>query len=362
MITIMVALKCRVCLPTPRKILNMLGKRLETVFALVLWEETKYYTATVDHQEPSPEQKEQDERKEKKNELHQNTKVKKCVKILHDVKMDFFEKPGQQENHIRACLPGQNSETGFLHPKIQCLEFHMSFVICCDKDRHGDGPLQPPSCADMVFQGRKGKKTLKERGLEGATEQSLCLDVVLRGGGSCSQCVQAYQRYDQHAQEKYEEFEVMLQKYLQSDEYSVKSCPEDCKAGVMEKEGREKGKGRKKSGRNVRKSLSVTRLKEIEDSFHIFQKQFENQSNTTQLIEIINNSSTEYRSVGQTTKNGLHVLKRSWSTLLLVSWAFPFDCTVFHITLHGTVLENNAHEFNLLKILSKSYHQKAILQ
>lgn len=57
--------------------------------------------------------------------------------------------------------------------RIQCLEFHMSFVICCDKDRHGDGPLQPPSCADMVFQGRKGKKTLKERGLEGATEQSL---------------------------------------------------------------------------------------------------------------------------------------------------------------------------------------------
>lgn len=25
---------------------------------------------------------------------------------------------GQQENHIRACLRGQNSETGFLHPKF----------------------------------------------------------------------------------------------------------------------------------------------------------------------------------------------------------------------------------------------------
>lgn len=46
-------------------------------------------------------------------------------------------------------------------------------------------------------------------------------------------------------------------------------------AGVVEKEDREKG--RKKSGRNVRKSLYVTRLKEIEDSFHISQKQFENQ-------------------------------------------------------------------------------------
>ncbi|NXI92192.1 F155A protein, partial [Psophia crepitans] len=66
-------------------------------------------------------------------------------------------------------------------------------------------------------------------GLSNPDTLNCSLDVVLREGGSCSQCVQAYQRYDQHAQEKYEEFEVMLQKYLQSDEYSVKSCPEDCK-------------------------------------------------------------------------------------------------------------------------------------
>ncbi|KAJ7410185.1 hypothetical protein BTVI_54068 [Pitangus sulphuratus] len=108
---------------------------------------------------------------------------------------------------------------------MQSPEFHMPFVICYDKDRHGNRPLQPPSCMDMVFHGHKRK----ERGVESGTKQFLRLDVVLRGEGSCSQCVQAYQRYDQHAQEKYEEFEVMLQKYLQSDEYSVKSCPEDCK-------------------------------------------------------------------------------------------------------------------------------------
>ncbi|XP_073425574.1 NALCN channel auxiliary factor 1 [Dendrobates tinctorius] len=46
----------------------------------------------------------------------------------------------------------------------------------------------------------------------------------------CRQCVQAYRGYDQHAQEKYQEFEVLLQKYLQSDEYSVISCSGDCKA------------------------------------------------------------------------------------------------------------------------------------
>lgn len=69
-------------------------------------------------------------------------------------------------------------------------------------------------------------------GLSNPDTLNCSLDVVLKGEGSCSQCVQAYQRYDQHAQEKYEEFEVMLQKYLQSDEYSVKSCPEDCKVGA----------------------------------------------------------------------------------------------------------------------------------
>ncbi|NWI75201.1 F155B protein, partial [Dryoscopus gambensis] len=66
-------------------------------------------------------------------------------------------------------------------------------------------------------------------GLSNPDTLNCSLDVVLKGEGSCSQCVQAYQRYDQHAQEKYEEFEVVLQKYLQSEEYSVKSCPEDCK-------------------------------------------------------------------------------------------------------------------------------------
>ncbi|KAI6078695.1 Transmembrane protein FAM155A [Aix galericulata] len=42
-------------------------------------------------------------------------------------------------------------------------------------------------------------------GLSNPDTLNCSLDVVLRGGGSCSQCVQAYQRYDQHAQEKYEE-------------------------------------------------------------------------------------------------------------------------------------------------------------
>ncbi|XP_053240402.1 NALCN channel auxiliary factor 1 isoform X2 [Podarcis raffonei] len=51
--------------------------------------------------------------------------------------------------------------------------------------------------------------------------------------GSCRRCVLAYQNYDQQAQDRYREFELVLQKYLQAEEYSVKSGPEDCKVGVL---------------------------------------------------------------------------------------------------------------------------------
>uniref|UniRef100_A0A8D2Q1N1 Family with sequence similarity 155 member B n=1 Tax=Varanus komodoensis TaxID=61221 RepID=A0A8D2Q1N1_VARKO len=43
-------------------------------------------------------------------------------------------------------------------------------------------------------------------------------------------CLEAYQRLDQHAQEKYEEFDLLLEKYLQAEDYSVRSCVQDCKA------------------------------------------------------------------------------------------------------------------------------------
>uniref|UniRef100_A0A8C3XEH6 Family with sequence similarity 155 member B n=1 Tax=Cyanoderma ruficeps TaxID=181631 RepID=A0A8C3XEH6_9PASS len=64
---------------------------------------------------------------------------------------------------------------------------------------------------------------------------NLMVDLVVAaagalGGEACSSCVQAYQRLDQHAQEKYEEFDLLLEKYLQSEEYSVRSCLTDCKA------------------------------------------------------------------------------------------------------------------------------------
>lgn len=60
--------------------------------------------------------------------------------------------------------------------KVRRLEFHVPPVICCDKGRHGDGPPQPPSCVDMVFQGHIGKESLKARGPAGGTEQSLGRD------------------------------------------------------------------------------------------------------------------------------------------------------------------------------------------
>ncbi|XP_077199883.1 NALCN channel auxiliary factor 1 [Paroedura picta] len=47
--------------------------------------------------------------------------------------------------------------------------------------------------------------------------------------GACSRCVRAFQRDDRQARERYREFELVLQKYLQAEEYSVQSGPEDCK-------------------------------------------------------------------------------------------------------------------------------------
>ena len=73
----MVALRGRVCLPTPSKTLNMPGKGLEAVFALVLWEEVSVTQAQLAIRSCLQKQKrEQDERKEKKNELQQNVRVK----------------------------------------------------------------------------------------------------------------------------------------------------------------------------------------------------------------------------------------------------------------------------------------------
>ncbi|XP_070616241.1 NALCN channel auxiliary factor 2 [Erythrolamprus reginae] len=61
---------------------------------------------------------------------------------------------------------------------------------------------------------------------------NLLLDFLsgARRGEACSSCLEAYQRLDQHAQEKYEEFELLLDKYLQAEDYSVRSCIRDCKA------------------------------------------------------------------------------------------------------------------------------------
>uniref|UniRef100_A0ACB8FKA0 Uncharacterized protein n=1 Tax=Sphaerodactylus townsendi TaxID=933632 RepID=A0ACB8FKA0_9SAUR len=51
--------------------------------------------------------------------------------------------------------------------------------------------------------------------------------------GACRRCVRAFQRSDQQAQERYREFELVLQKYLQADEYSVQSGPDDCKNSCL---------------------------------------------------------------------------------------------------------------------------------
>eukprot|EP00062_Callorhinchus_milii_P008890 gi/632952088/ref/XP_007891659.1/ PREDICTED: transmembrane protein FAM155A [Callorhinchus milii] len=67
-------------------------------------------------------------------------------------------------------------------------------------------------------------------GMSNPDSLNCSLNMVMNGDlAVCSNCIQAYQRLDQHAQEKYEEFEILFQKYLQSEEYSVKTCIDECK-------------------------------------------------------------------------------------------------------------------------------------
>ncbi|XP_008105203.3 NALCN channel auxiliary factor 1 isoform X2 [Anolis carolinensis] len=72
----------------------------------------------------------------------------------------------------------------------------------------------------------------EEEDLDGDGEEEEEGEGGPRGGQwlrSCRRCVLAFQSYDQQARERYREFELVLQKYLQAEEYSVQSGPEECK-------------------------------------------------------------------------------------------------------------------------------------
>ncbi|XP_012578607.1 PREDICTED: transmembrane protein FAM155A [Condylura cristata] len=139
---------------------------------------------------------------------------------------------------LETCYP-QGASSG------QCFTVESADTVCARNwsqgvaargaERQGRGPHPTPlwNLADFYLS-FCNSYTLWElfSGLSSPNTLNCSLDVVLKEGGemtTCRQCVEAYQDYDHHAQEKYEEFESVLHKYLQSEEYSVKSCPEDCK-------------------------------------------------------------------------------------------------------------------------------------
>ncbi|XP_069492675.1 NALCN channel auxiliary factor 1 [Ambystoma mexicanum] len=141
---------------------------------------------------------------------------------LTRVKKDIFLR-----NFTKPLCPLENYDP-FSPPSSQCFSVDDAEYVCRTLN---EGPGRNLSDLHLSF---CNSYTLSDlvAGLSNP-ETSNCSGDVVRHGDvpRCRQCVQAYQRYDQHAQEKYEEFEILLQKYLQSDEYSVKSCSEDCKVG-----------------------------------------------------------------------------------------------------------------------------------
>ncbi|XP_038673655.1 transmembrane protein FAM155A isoform X1 [Scyliorhinus canicula] len=130
---------------------------------------------------------------------------------------------------LETCSPHCLSEQWFLVEDAES--------VCASVQgghRHGPAPLSLsnfhlPFCDSY---------TLSElfAGMPTPEGSSCHLSLVLDGDATvCVQCVETYQRLDQHAQEKYDEFQVLFQKYLQSGEYSVKSCMEECKYQLGQK-------------------------------------------------------------------------------------------------------------------------------
>ncbi|KAI4581623.1 hypothetical protein MJG53_010066 [Ovis ammon polii x Ovis aries] len=145
---------------------------------------------------------------------------------------------------LETCYP-QGASSG------QCFTVESADAVCArnwsrgaaargDQRQQTWGPPQPTPLWNLsdFYLSFCNSYTLWElfSGLSSPNTLNCSLDVVLKEGGemtTCRQCVEAYQDYDHHAQEKYEEFESVLHKYLQSEEYSVKSCPEDCKVAPV---------------------------------------------------------------------------------------------------------------------------------
>ncbi|KAJ1077480.1 hypothetical protein K5549_020741, partial [Capra hircus] len=136
---------------------------------------------------------------------------------------------------LETCYP-QGASSG------QCFTVESADAVCArnwsrgaaargDQRQQTRGPPQPTPLWNLsdFYLSFCNSYTLWElfSGLSSPNTLNCSLDVVLKEGGemtTCRQCVEAYQDYDHHAQEKYEEFESVLHKYLQSEEYEVKSC------------------------------------------------------------------------------------------------------------------------------------------
>ncbi|XP_051882734.1 NALCN channel auxiliary factor 1 [Pristis pectinata] len=113
----------------------------------------------------------------------------------------------------------------------QCVSIEDAESVCGSVSEQASDGSPPPSFNNFHLPFCESY-TLSElfAGMSRPEGSNCDLSLVQDGDATvCVQCVEIYQRLDQHAQEKYEEFQSLFQKYLQSGEYSVKSCIDDCK-------------------------------------------------------------------------------------------------------------------------------------
>nr|XP_020640110.1 transmembrane protein FAM155B [Pogona vitticeps] len=119
--------------------------------------------------------------------------------------------PGPSRTVATEQRPGAEGRGGRRRGRLDSLAQHF-------------GRFRLPFCAAYtvwdLLRGMAGPESL-DCSLPHLLGDSLAAAAGAQHGEACRSCLEAYQRLDQHAQEKYEEFDLLLEKYLQAEDYSA---------------------------------------------------------------------------------------------------------------------------------------------
>ncbi|KAJ8013187.1 hypothetical protein DPEC_G00050670 [Dallia pectoralis] len=118
-------------------------------------------------------------------------------------------------------------------PSRDCFTFTDAEPVCLGLSGGGEGGTRSayvdPSDLYLSFCNSYSLLDLFD-GFSSPDNMTCSRDLAESDTRGCSECVRAYQRFDRLAQDNYREFELLVEKY-EVDEYSVRTCMEECKVG-----------------------------------------------------------------------------------------------------------------------------------